>query len=74
MANILVVDDDYHVRNILREVLKLNKHNVMEASDGMEALDAINPNSLPALMCDGTTTQKTQFCPELHMAPKACTR
>ena len=50
MANILVVDDDYHVRNILREVLKFNKHNVMEASDGMDALDAINPNSPPALI------------------------
>lgn len=50
MANILVVDDDYHVRNILREVLTLNKHNVLEASDGVEALDAINPDSPPALI------------------------
>ena len=50
MANILVVDDDYLVRNILREVLTLDRHNVMEASDGMEALDAIDPNSPPDLI------------------------
>lgn len=50
MANILVVDDDCLVRNILKEVLRLNKHNVTEASDGQEALDAINPNALPDLI------------------------
>ena len=50
MATILVVDDDVLVRNVLKEVLKLNKHNVVEASDGQEALDIINPNALPDLI------------------------
>ena len=50
MADILVVDDEYLIRNVLKEVLKLNKHNVVVASDGMEALDTINPNSPPDLV------------------------
>lgn len=50
MANVMVVDDDVLVRNVLKEVLKLNKHNVVEASDGQEALEIINPNALPDLI------------------------
>jgi CheY-like chemotaxis protein len=50
MANILVVDDDCLVRTILKEVLKLNKHNVAEASKGQEALYIIDPNALPDLI------------------------
>jgi len=50
MATILVVDDEYLIRNILKEVLTLHRHTVVEASNGMEALDAINPNSLPDLI------------------------
>jgi CheY-like chemotaxis protein len=50
MANILVVDDEYVIRNILKQVLTLHKHVVTEASDGMKALDAINPNSPPDLI------------------------
>lgn len=50
MATILVVDDDNLVRSVLKEVLILNKHDVVEASDGQEALDAINPNALPDLI------------------------
>jgi CheY-like chemotaxis protein len=50
MANIMVVDDDSLVRAILKEVLKLNMHNVVEASNGPEALDLINPNTLPDLI------------------------
>jgi YesN/AraC family two-component response regulator len=50
MANILVVDDDCLVRTILKEVLKLNKHNVAEASNGQEALYIIDPNAPPDLI------------------------
>ncbi|MEJ2695734.1 MAG: response regulator [Candidatus Sulfobium sp.] len=50
MSNILVVDDDCLVRIILREVLRLNNHNVREASNGQEALDMIDPNALPDLI------------------------
>jgi len=50
MANLLVVDDDYLIRSLLKQVLTFNKHNVTEASDGMEALKAINPKSPPDLI------------------------
>ncbi len=50
MANILVVDDDSLVRNLLTRVLRLNRHTVFEASDGMAALTTIDPNALPDLI------------------------
>jgi DNA-binding NtrC family response regulator len=50
MANILVVDDDSLVRTILCEVLRLNHHTVMEASNAQEAVDMIDPNAVPDLI------------------------
>jgi CheY-like chemotaxis protein len=50
MAKILVVDDDYIIRTLLRRVLTLHRHNVVEASDGMEALDAVDPTAPPDLI------------------------
>ncbi len=50
MATILVVDDEYLIRSVLKEVLKLNRHTVVEASDGVEAIDTIDPDALPDLI------------------------
>jgi len=50
MANILIVDDDYFIRNLLGQILTLNKHDVLEASDGLEALTAVNLTALPDLI------------------------
>ena len=50
MATILVVDDEYVIRNLLKQVLTLHKHIVVEASDGMEALKKIDSNALPDLI------------------------
>ena len=50
MANILLVDDDCLVRRVLKEVLRIHRHNVVEASNGQEAFDAINPDELPDLI------------------------
>lgn len=50
MANILVVDDDSLIRYVLRHVLILDRHNVTEASSGLEAFMSINLNALPDLI------------------------
>jgi len=47
MATILVVDDKYEIRSLLKQVLTLHNHVVLEAADGMEALDAVHPDTLP---------------------------
>lgn len=39
-AKILVVDDEYKMRRLMRNFLEVNGHKVIEASDGEEALDA----------------------------------
>jgi two-component system OmpR family response regulator len=40
MAKILVVDDDGHIREVLRYALQKAGHSVLEAKDGREALDS----------------------------------
>lgn len=50
MATIMVVDDEYVIRNLLKQVLKLGKHTVLEAPDGREALRLIDPASPPDLI------------------------
>ncbi len=50
MATIMVVDDEYVIRNLLKQVLRLNKHTVVEAPDGREALNLIDPTSPPDLI------------------------
>lgn len=49
MARILVVDDDPHVRDLLREVLGFGEHEVLEAVDGPDAL-ALAEKSPPELV------------------------
>jgi CheY-like chemotaxis protein len=50
MATILVVDDDVLVRSVLKRILNMNRHEVIEAQDGQEALEFIEPNALPDLI------------------------
>ena len=38
MAGVLVVDDEKEVRALLRQVVEREGHDVLEASDGFEAL------------------------------------
>ncbi|MBW1997482.1 MAG: response regulator [Deltaproteobacteria bacterium] len=44
MAKIMVVDDDANIRELLRKFLSRKGHEVIEASDGKEALDRIEEN------------------------------
>ena len=49
MALILVADDNEHVRNLLRDVLHMAGHQVIEAKDGEDALKKTS-SLLPSLV------------------------
>ncbi len=52
MAQILIVDDEPGIRRSLGEILTFEKHEVLTAANGKEALDAIKNNSLDLVFCD----------------------
>lgn len=43
VANVLVADDDGHIREVVRFALEKAGHRVVEAADGRQALDAFEP-------------------------------
>ncbi len=47
MATILIVDDEPSVRELIRDTLELEDHDVLEAVDGPSALDALVGPDLP---------------------------
>lgn len=51
MINVLVVEDDKSMQMLIKEKLK-NKYNILCASDGIEALSAVNNNSIDLILCD----------------------
>jgi CheY-like chemotaxis protein len=69
VADILVVDDDYDIRDTLREVLADSGYEVALAANGREALAWLRTNPLPRLVlldwmmpvCDGATFRKEQL-------------
>lgn len=50
--NILVVDDEELIREVIREYLKVEKYNVLEAKDGKEAIDIANNNNIDLIIMD----------------------
>lgn len=52
MKTILVVDDDFGVRQLLRRVLEGLGHVVEEASGAIEALDVLKTRSVDLALCD----------------------
>lgn len=47
MATVLIVDDEPNVRDLIRDTLELEDHEVIEAVDGPTALDALRDEPLP---------------------------
>lgn len=59
MAKILIVDDEQNIRNILRESLKKEQHEVFEASSGQEASDILDKNAIELVITDLVMPGKT---------------
>jgi CheY-like chemotaxis protein len=55
MSTILVVDDDPSNRSLLRVILEMEGHEVVEAADGEEALGIIRPDPLPDIVVTDLT-------------------
>jgi CheY-like chemotaxis protein len=55
MSTILVVDDDAPTRFVLRLILEMAGHEVVEAQHGADALDLISPNLLPDVVVTDLT-------------------
>lgn len=68
MSTILIVDDDFDMRDSLRDVLEDEGFTVAVAGDGLEALDYLKANAPPALIlldwmmprCDGAEFRARQ--------------
>ncbi|PQP81170.1 DNA-binding response regulator [Paenibacillus sp. PCH8] len=52
MNTILVVDDDSHIRKLIRIYLEKNQFSVLEASDGQEALDILSHTKVDLAIVD----------------------
>ncbi|RIK52484.1 hypothetical protein DCC62_32920 [candidate division KSB1 bacterium] len=49
---ILIVDDDPHLRESVREILEYHKYACREARDGKEALDILSHEKVDAVLLD----------------------
>jgi len=52
MRRVLVVDDDYDLAQLLREVLTYDNCEVEIATNGMEAMDRLRAEEYDAVICD----------------------
>jgi len=58
MATILLADDDDQVRTMLQRILVQEGYEVIEARDGVEALDLYDPASIDAVVTDIVMPEK----------------
>lgn len=77
-VSVLIVDDDFDVRDAIADVLEIEGIAAAFAGDGEEALDWLRRNPAPCLIlldwmmprCDGATFRETQLRdPELARIP-----
>jgi len=52
MAKILIVDDDKGIRNTLRDILELEKYNVDDSPDGLDAIVKLKQNDYDVIIMD----------------------
>ncbi len=49
---ILICDDEVLIRDVIKEYLIMNNYEVMEASNGIEAIEAVNNNNIDLVVMD----------------------
>lgn len=52
MTTILIVDDEARIREVVKEYCLLEDYNVLEASDGLEALEMVKNNDIDLIVLD----------------------
>ena len=52
MATILIVDDEERIREVVKEYCLMEKYDVIEASDGLEALEMVKNNDIDLFVLD----------------------
>lgn len=52
MANVLVVDDEENIRDYIAETMELDGHNVMEAANGLDALELLRRHPVDLMITD----------------------
>lgn len=52
MGTILIADDDENIRNVLKEYSLINGYDVIEAVDGIDALNKVNNNDIDLILLD----------------------
>lgn len=52
MATILIVDDEERIREVVKEYCLMEKYNIIEASDGLEALKMVKNNDIDLIVLD----------------------
>lgn len=52
MTTILIVDDEERIRDVVKEYCLLEDYNVLEASDGLEALEIVKNNDIDLIVLD----------------------
>lgn len=52
MTRILIVDDEAKIREVVKEYATLNGYDVMEAADGLEALELMDSNPIDLVILD----------------------
>lgn len=52
MANVLIIEDEFHMRNLIKIYLTNKGHNVIEAQHGMAGIDKFNNESIHLVILD----------------------
>lgn len=59
VATILIIDDDQHIRRMLREALESEGYTVLESANGAEGVESYRSRPVDLLICDLVMPEKS---------------